>query len=121
MKKNFKIILWILFAISCVFILTGVLVVDNSFYVKNNTDQNVAIFCKSSDGSVSETIIESGDSAVVYNKKVLRINNKPLDYTDYVLSITSVSGASRVVINEPEWTLTVNKRRNIFVAEINES
>jgi hypothetical protein len=104
-----------------VFILTGVLVVDNSFYVKNNTDKDVTIFCKSSDESVSEIIIESGDSAVVYNKKVLRINNEPLDYIDYVVSITSVSGASRVIIHEPEWILTVNKRKNIFVAEINES
>lgn len=116
-KKTFGIIVIALFAISVLFIVIGVLVVDNSFYIVNNTTDEYVFQFVDEDGKVNAVSVESGDSLKIYEKKILRFSNSP-EKSDYFINeckILNYQQASEEFI----WEIRTKKRENVYYYIIN--
>ncbi len=113
MKKKFKIILWVLFAISIIFIGTGALLIDNNFYLKNTSENIIMVSCETKDGCLYEFTISEGDCLLIFNKKALQLNNKPKDFESMIIKLT-IFGNDTTVFIEPEWIVNTEKRKNDF-------
>ncbi|MBN2776352.1 MAG: hypothetical protein JXR36_01840 [Bacteroidales bacterium] len=114
MKKKLKIIIAVLFTISAIFIGTGSLVVDTTFYVTNNTSENMLILCKTDDGRGFEHVVEPKEKVLVFQVKELKFKNIPNDFVNRVTSIAIVQKGDTLWIESPEWKNEGEKRKNVF-------
>lgn len=115
MKKKSKIIILSLFAISSVFIGTGALLIDNSFYIKNNSDVIISVKCEPVDGEFTDYSISVGDSVKVYSKKIFKLNNNPLDFKSLIKTITIIALNDTIQSLNPKWVTYTDGRKNSFV------
>ncbi len=116
-KKTFGIIVLVLLAISLLFIVTGVLVVNNSFYIVNNTQEEYVFQFLDKDGKINAISVESGDSIEVLKKKILRFSNDP-EESDYFIDeckILNYQQATEGFI----WKIRTKKRENVYYYIIN--
>ncbi len=119
MKKKLRIVLWVLFAISAVFIGTGALLVDNTFYIKNGSDVIIKVKCETVDGEFTDYTISVGDSVEVFNNKVFQLNNNSADFELFFKEITITALNDTLEYHNLKWEVFVDGRKNKFVYTYN--
>ncbi|PLX06608.1 MAG: hypothetical protein C0596_14905 [Marinilabiliales bacterium] len=119
MKKTFKIILGVLFAISAVFIFTGALLVENKFYINNNTGEEIKVKVESKSGEVYEFVVPDGSTQELYSKKVFQLNNDSEKFKELIINVHCVKSDDAILVNKPDWEISTDHRNNTYILEVN--
>ena len=112
MKKKYVIILGVLFAISLIFIVTGTLVVKNTFYVINNSSETLSFELQDTDGKSFDILIESGDSVLIFEKQFLSFSSKPKSIGFFINS--PLFSGKFIEYEENLWKIKTNRRENVY-------
>ncbi|MDD2634610.1 MAG: hypothetical protein PHW82_03835 [Bacteroidales bacterium] len=118
MNKTLKIIIGILFSLSALFIGTGALVVDTTFYCTNNTDKDMVILCRTSNNGGFEVVAEPDEKVLVFQSKNLILKNKPSDFLKLVQEISFIQSGDTTKVDDLNWKSEGSKRKNVFVLNI---